>query len=59
MVDKDEQTVRLIEYVMTCRKNNTVKWMNTLALRLNDYLEACNDCDRVEFNGDIFVIDGD
>jgi hypothetical protein len=38
----------LAGYAATCQMKNTLEWMEGLAKRLNDYLEAIDDSERVE-----------
>ena len=38
----------LAGYVATCQMKNTLDWMEQLAKRLNDYLTAIDDSERVE-----------
>ena len=40
-------TRKLVEYVITCRKNNTDEWMQGLVTHVNQWAEAVQEEDRV------------
>lgn len=46
-----ESANRLARYAATCRMENTLEWMEGLATRLNEYLQASGDDDRVQTFG--------
>ncbi len=54
-----EEAQSIVQYVITCRMTNTKEWMSGLVDRLNAYLEASDETDRVSFeNGWITINDG-
>ena len=46
-----EQADRLVGYAVTCRMENTLEWMEGLAVRVNEYLKARGSNERVQTSG--------
>lgn len=46
-----EAADRLAGYAVTCRMDNTLEWMEGMAVRLNEYLKAVGDSQRVQTSG--------